>query len=196
MGGSGVVKQIRSDAGVVTTHATSAATFVDACFIPKVKFDIDDVLNQVDATMARKNHCVIVIAEGAVQEYVVTGVKDNTGHAKYRDIGVFLRDRVNAHLKEGNGRSFYIDQTYVVRSLASKPNDHIYCGSLGHDAVHTAMRGYAAVVVGPIHDINVVFPAQLIARDKKKVKLLGGPAVYYVLRGGVSVCRVALQMMI
>ena len=67
-----------------------------------------------------------------------------------------------------------------------KPNDHMYCGRLGHDAVHTAMRGYTAVVVGPIHYINVVLPAQLFARDKKEVNLLGGPAVYEVLRGGVS----------
>ena len=105
----GIVQQTGSDAGFVARHAARAATFVDACFIPKVKFDVCDVLNQVDATMARKNHCVIVIAEGAGQEYVVTGEKDDMGHAKYQHIGIFLRDRVNAHLKEGNWRSFYID---------------------------------------------------------------------------------------
>jgi 6-phosphofructokinase 1 len=169
--GVGIVKLMGRDAGFVAMHAARAATSVDACLIPEVKFDIDDVLDHVDATLARKNHCVIAIAEGAGQEYVATGEMDATGHAKYGDVGVFLRDKVNAHLKERGGRSFYIDPSYLIRSVAIQPNDHIYCGRLGQDAVHTAMRGYTGVVVGPIHDIIVVLPAQLIARGKKRISL-------------------------
>jgi len=169
--GVGIVKLMGRDAGYVAMHAALAATIVDLVMIPEVKVKMEDVLAHVDHTLARKNFMLIAVAEGAGQEFVATGQKDATGHTIYGDIGTHLRDEINAHLKPKGGRSFYIDPSYIIRSCAIRPNDHIYCARLARDAVHTAMRGYTGVCVGPIHNIIVIIPSELIALGKRRVKL-------------------------
>mmetsp|Transcript_72648 Transcript_72648/g.201457 ORF Transcript_72648/g.201457 Transcript_72648/m.201457 type:complete len:188 (+) Transcript_72648:2-565(+) len=159
------------DAGFVAMDAALASTIVDLVLIPEVNVKLEDILDHVDQVLSRKNFMVIAVAEGAGQEHVSTGKKDSTGHTIYGDIGVFLRDKVNEHLKPQGGRSFYIDPSYIIRSVPIRPNDHIYCARLSRDAVHTAMRGYTGVCVGPIHNVIVVMPSNLIARGKRKVKI-------------------------
>eukprot|EP00928_Gymnodinium_smaydae_P080987 TRINITY_DN64574_c0_g1_i1.p1 TRINITY_DN64574_c0_g1~~TRINITY_DN64574_c0_g1_i1.p1 ORF type:complete len:501 (+),score=81.57 TRINITY_DN64574_c0_g1_i1:85-1587(+) len=169
--GVGIVKLMGRDAGFVAMHAALASTIVDLVLIPEVKFNLDDVLTHVSDAVERKGFCVVAVAEGAGQEYVATGKKDATGHAVYGDIGVFLKDKLNAHLKPSGGRCFYIDPSYIIRSCPIRPNDHIYCGRLASDAVHTAMRGYTGVCVGPIHNIIVILPSKMIAAGKRKVNV-------------------------
>ena len=113
-----------------------------------------------------------------MQEYVATGQKDATGHTVYGDIGVFLRDTLNTYLKSAEappasrgGRTFYIDPSYIIRSVPVTPNDHIYCTRLANNSVHTAMRGYTGVCVGAIHNVIVILKSKLIASGKKKIKL-------------------------
>lgn len=169
--GVGIVKLMGRDAGFVAMHAALASTIVDLVLIPEVKFKLDDVFKHMDWVLARKNHMVIAVAEGAGQDLVATGEKDSTGHTKYGDIGIYMRDAVNKHLKESGGRSFYIDPSYIIRSVPIRPNDHIYCGRLARDAVHTAMRGYTGVCVGPIYNIICIVPSKLIAGRQKRVKV-------------------------
>merc|ERR1711956_45799 len=170
--GVGIVKLMGRDAGFVAMHAALASTLVDLVMIPEVKVKLEDIFSHVDATLAHKGFMVVAVAEGAGQEYVSTGEKDATGHAVYGDIGTFMRDAINKHLKEkGCGRCFYIDPSYIIRSVPIKPNDHIYCSRLARDAVHTAMRGYTGVCVGPIHNIITIMPSELIAGGKKKVSI-------------------------
>ena len=76
----------------------------------------------------------------AEQEYVATGELDATGHTKFGDIGVYLNNSVNNYLKQKGGRTFYIDPSYIIRSCVIRPNDHIYCGRLAHDAVHVEAK--------------------------------------------------------
>jgi len=169
--GVGIVKLMGRDAGFVAMHAALASTIVDLVLIPEVGFQMEDVMRHVDATLSRKDFMVIAVAEGAGQDLVCTGKKDSTGHTIYGDIGVHLRDEVNRHLKPVGGRSFYIDPSYIIRSCPIGPNDHIFCSRLAFDAVHTAMRGYTGVCVGPIHNVIVVMPSNLIAKGKRKVKV-------------------------
>jgi len=168
--GVGIVKLMGRDAGFVAMNASRASTIVDLCLIPEVDFELGDCLAHISSVVARKGYCVVVVAEGAGQNFVATGEVDSTGHAKYGDIGIFLRDAVNKHLKEEGGRSFYIDPSYIIRSCATVPNDHIYCSRLANDAVHTAMRGFSGVCVGAIHNIVTILPSKLIATGKKRVK--------------------------
>ena len=114
---------------------------------------------------------MIAVAEGAGQEHVSTGKLDATGHTIYGDIGVFIRDLVNKHLKQQGGRSFYIDPSYIIRSVPIEPNDHIYCARLSHNAVHTAFRGYTGVCVGARHNVIVMLPSKLVASGKKRIKV-------------------------
>lgn len=169
--GVGIVKLMGRDAGFVVMFATLASDLVDLCLIPEVKFNMSDVFDHVDKTIERKGHCVIAVAEGAGQDLVSTSEKDETGHTKYGDIGTFLRDEVNKHLKDKGGRSFYIDPSYIIRSAPVKAQDHVFCGRLATDAVHTAMRGYTGVCVGPIHNIVCLLPCRLVASGKKRVNV-------------------------
>ena len=132
---------------------------------------LQHIFDHVNATLARKGSMVIVVAEGAMQEFVSTGKKDATGHTVYGDIGVFLRDSLNAYLKPKGGRTFYIDPSYIIRSVPVTPNDHIYCSRLANNAVHTAMRGYTGVCVGAIHNVIVILKSKLIASGKKQLKV-------------------------
>jgi len=167
--GVGIVKLMGRDAGFVAMTAAQASTIVDLVMIPEVPVQMEDVLKHVDAVIERKGFMVIVVAEGAGQELVATGKKDTTGHTIYGDIGTYLRDTVNKHMKPKGGRSFYIDPSYIIRSVPISPNDHIYCSRLARDAVHTAMRGYSGVCVGAIHNIIVMMPSSLIAKGKRRV---------------------------
>jgi len=155
----------------VAMNAARASTIVDLTLVPEVKVELDDIYKHVDKTLDRKNFMVIAVAEGAGQEFVATGKKDATGHTVYGDIGEFLRDSINDHLKDKGGRTFYINPSYIIRSVPIRPNDHIYCSRLARDAVHTAMRGYSGVCVGALHNIVVIVPSRLIAGKKRKIKV-------------------------
>lgn len=168
--GVGIVKLMGRDAGFVAMNTALSSTIVDLCLIPEVKFKMEDVHTHIDDVLARKGFMVIAVAEGAGQDIVSTGKKDATGHTVYGDIGTYLRDDLNKYLKASGGRSFYIDPSYIIRSVPADPNDHIFCGRMARDAVHTAMRGYSGVCVGPMHNIMVIVPSTCI-RGKSKVKI-------------------------
>jgi len=171
--GVGIVKLMGRDAGFVACHAALASTIVDLVLIPEVQFKIEDVYDHIDSVIDRKGFMVIAVAEGAGQDLVATGEVDSTGHTIYGDIGTYMRDKVNAYLKPKGGRSFYIDPSYIIRSIPIRPNDHIYCTRLAHDAVHTAMRGYSGVCVGAVNNVIVIIPSRLIASGKEKVSTKG-----------------------
>jgi len=169
--GVGIVKLMGRDAGFVAAHAALASNLVDLCLVPEVKVTMEDVCEHVDDVLKRKKYMVIVVAEGAGQDLVATGEKDATGHTVYGDIGVYLRDTLNKHLKLQGGRTFYIDPSYIIRSVPVTPNDHIYCSRLANNAVHTAMRGYTGVCVGAIHNVICILKSKLIASGKKQIKV-------------------------
>lgn len=82
--GVGIVKLMGRDAGFVAAHAALASNLVDLVLVPEVKIEsLQYIYDYVDATLQRKGYMVIVVAEGAMQEYVATGEKDATGHTIY-----------------------------------------------------------------------------------------------------------------
>merc|ERR1711862_751907 len=89
----------------------------------------------------------------------------------------------STHLKPQGGRSFYIDPSYIIRSVPIRPNDHIYCSRLARDAVHTAMRGYTGVCVGAIHNIIVIVPPSS--------SLAGRSASTHTAASGRTACKLA-----
>merc|ERR1711937_720678 len=103
------------DAGFVAAHAALASNLVDLVLVPEVPVTtMQAIHDHVDKTLARKGHMIIVVAEGAMQDYVATGKTDATGHTVYGDIGVYLRDTLNKYLKSKGGRTFYIDPSYII----------------------------------------------------------------------------------
>lgn len=169
--GVGIVKLMGRDAGFVAAHAALASNMADLVLVPEVKIEsLQHIYDHVWATVERKGFMVIVVAEGAMQDYVSTGKKDATGHTIYGDIGIFLKDTLNKYLKPKGGRTFYIDPSYIIRSVPITPYDHIYCSRLANNAVHTAMRGYTGVCVGAIWNVIVILKSKLIASGKKQLK--------------------------
>eukprot|EP01062_Namystynia_karyoxenos_P014156 TRINITY_DN150_c0_g3_i1.p1 TRINITY_DN150_c0_g3~~TRINITY_DN150_c0_g3_i1.p1 ORF type:complete len:608 (+),score=175.83 TRINITY_DN150_c0_g3_i1:110-1825(+) len=169
--GVAVVKLMGRDAGFVARNAALASTLADAVLIPEVDWKLQDLLDHVVATLRRKHHMVIVVAEGAGQEHVATGKLDSTGHTVYGDIGKFLVDKINSHLKGSiGGRCFYIDPSYIIRSGPAEPNDHMYCARMAYESVHAAMRGYTGVCVGSVNGFMVMVPMKYIAGARRMVK--------------------------
>ena len=128
--GVGIVKLMGRDSGFVARNATLASNICDAVLIPEVDFEFDGpdgLLAHVEYRIKRKGHAVVVVAEGAGQKHCRTSGKDDTGHDVYGNIGELVKDRINAHLKRTvGGRSFFIDPSYMIRSIPATPNDNMY----------------------------------------------------------------------
>ena len=71
--GVGIVKLMGRDAGFIAVNAALASNLVDLVLIPEVSVKLEDIFAYVDATVARKGHMLIAVAEGAGQEHVATG---------------------------------------------------------------------------------------------------------------------------
>ena len=59
----------------------------------------------------------------------------------------------------------YIDPSYAIRSVPANPYDSVYCIRLAHSAVHAAMAGRTAMVVGRWRGRSVHVP--MTARDQQ-----------------------------
>eukprot|EP01062_Namystynia_karyoxenos_P014152 TRINITY_DN150_c0_g1_i1.p1 TRINITY_DN150_c0_g1~~TRINITY_DN150_c0_g1_i1.p1 ORF type:complete len:540 (+),score=143.82 TRINITY_DN150_c0_g1_i1:70-1620(+) len=173
--GVSIVKLMGRDAGFVVSNTGTASTIVDLCLVPEVQWTMPDLLEHVDDTLRRQGQMVIVVAEGAGQDIIgPTGKKDSSGHTVYNDVGPYLKEHINKHLSRPGGmggRCFYIDPSYIIRSVPATPNDHIYCTRMAYDAVHAAMRGYTGVCVGSVHNFMVMVPMNMIASGIRTVKL-------------------------
>ena len=131
------------------------------------------LLMELKKRLARRNHALIVVAEGAGQELFsesALGV-DASGNKKLGDIGLFLRERISAFFKkEGLEINLkYIDPSYIIRSTPANPSDSIYCNRLGNNAVHAAMAGKTKMLVSLINNTFVHIPIALAVQKRNRV---------------------------
>lgn len=180
--GVGLVKLMGRDSGFIACHATLASMVVNFCLIPESPFGLDGpggLLELLEERLARRDHAVIAVAEGAGLDLVESGeiLRDKSGNIAYsqmsKDIGAFLRDRIKEHFK-GRGRDVnvkYIDPSYVIRSVPADAGDALFCNDLGRAAVHAAMAGKTDMVVGLWHNVLTHVPLSVVTRGKKKVPL-------------------------
>ena len=173
--GVGLVKLMGRHSGFIACHAALAMSDVNFVIIPEVTLALEGPNGFLEALQRRlelRRHAVVVVAEGAGQELLVSkGGKDASGNKKLEDIGIYLRDRIALHLKQANLRATvkYIDPSYMIRSIPPNSHDGVYCLQLGHDAVHAAMAGKTAMVVGRWHGLNVHVPMQVTTMGRKQV---------------------------
>jgi len=180
--GVGLVKLMGRDSGFIACHATLASMVVNFCLIPECPFSLEGpggLFELLEDRLARRNHAVIVAAEGAGLDLVDSGeiIRDKSGNIAYsqmsKDVGIFMRDRIKAHFA-ARGREVnlkYIDPSYVVRSVPADAGDALFCNDLGRAAVHAAMAGKTDMVVGLWHNVMTHVPLSLVTRGKKKVAL-------------------------
>lgn len=149
--GIGLVKLMGRDSGFIAAFATLADGNVNFCLVPEAPFSLERFLAELGRRIERRGHAVIVVAEGAAQDLIAgTRGVDASGNAKLGDVGIFLRDAIQAHFK-GRGVPVslkYIDPSYTIRSVPAGAHDSVFCLLLGHNAVHAGMSGRTDVVVG------------------------------------------------
>jgi 6-phosphofructokinase 1 len=176
--GIGIVKLMGRESGFIAANATLATSDVNFCLIPELDFDLEGksgFLPQLEKRLVRRKHAVIVVAEGAGQQYVSDSKNPNydpSGNVKLGDIGLYLKDKIKDYLKKKNIPTSikYLDPSYSIRSRAPTPNDSIFCSQLAQMAVHAGMSGRTGLVVGYLNGHFTHVPMELATSRRKKIE--------------------------
>jgi 6-phosphofructokinase 1 len=177
--GIGIVKLMGRESGFVAANAALATSEANFCLIPEIDFDMDGekgFLKQLEKRLLRKNHAVVVVAEGAGQKYVSDPTKpeyDASGNLKLGDIGIYIKNAITKYFKERGipVAIRYIDPSYNIRSCAPTPNDSIFCFQLAQMAVHAGMSGRTGMVVGYLNGQFIHLPMEVATSKRKKIEL-------------------------
>lgn len=170
--GIGLVKLMGRESGFIAAYATLAYSDVNFCLIPEVPFTVEALFTNLNERLKERKHAVIVVAEGAGQDILEkTGKQDASGNIRFHDIGIFLRDQINAYFKStGMEISLkYIDPSYTIRSIPADAYDSAFCLLLGQNAVHAGMAGRTNMVVGFWVNEFTHVPITLATSKRKKV---------------------------
>lgn len=170
--GVGLVKLMGRDSGFIAAYTVLVDNQVNFCLIPEVPFSLEAFLEALEKRLEARKHAVIVVAEGAGQEFFSSsGDRDESGNAKFGDIGTYLRDAIKAHFKSRGKEATlkYIDPSYIIRSQPANPHDSAFCLLLGHNAVHAGMTGRTGMVVGYWNNLFTHVPITLAVSRRKKI---------------------------
>jgi 6-phosphofructokinase 1 len=174
--GIGLVKLMGRDSGFVAAYSVLVDSQANFCLVPEVPFTMEKFLAELKLRLERRNHAVIVVAEGAGQELMEkTHERDASGNVKGGDIGTFLRDAIKAHFHGDDiGLSIkYIDPSYTIRAMPASSHDSAFCLLLGHSAVHAGMSGRTNMVVSFWNNQFTHVPISLAASKRKKIDPAG-----------------------
>ncbi|MBZ0115852.1 MAG: ATP-dependent 6-phosphofructokinase [Sandaracinaceae bacterium] len=178
--GVGLVKLMGRHSGFIAAHASLANSDVNFCFVPEVPLVLDGprgFLAVLEERLARAQHALIVVAEGAGQDLfdAMDDDTDASGNAKLRDIGVHLRDRIVEHFAKRKIPLTlkYIDPSYLVRSLPANAFDSALCLMMGQHAVHAAMAGRTSAIVGYWNQRFTQVPIALAIKSRKQLDARG-----------------------
>lgn len=174
--GVGLVKLMGRHSGFIACYAALARNDANYVLTPEVPFAIDGSGGFLEHLLARvkaRGHAVIVVAEGAGQDVCASGPEktDASGNVLLADIGLHLKDRIKACFHEAGCELSikYIDPSYLIRSVPANAFDAVYCLRLAHNAVHAAMAGRTAMVVGRWHGRFVHIPMALTVSRRNQV---------------------------
>jgi len=176
--GISVVKLMGRHAGFITAGAVVASQDVNFALIPEVPFKIDIFLAALKERMLNKSHAVIAVAEGAGQDLLSrdANTRDASGNVKLKDIGQFLREKIETFFKGENIPIAirYFDPSYEIRSCPANSEDALLCDLFARHAVHAAMAGKTGVVIGFLHERFIHVPIELLATHTKRVDPASG----------------------
>ena len=175
--GIGLVKLMGRDSGFIAAGAAVASQEVNFVLVPEVPLRLDGpkgFLAALHRRMVDRHHAVVVVAEGAGQDLLAgeNGV-DKSGNRKNADVGVFLRDRIQAYFKakDTEVNLKYIDPSYIIRSVPANSQDARLCDAYARHAVHAAMAGKTDLIVGDWHGVFVHVPIPLAVASRKKIDI-------------------------
>jgi 6-phosphofructokinase 1 len=185
-GGIALVKLMGRHAGFIVVGAAMASQDVNVALIPEVPFVLEGrrgLLAWLAERLRDRRHAVIAVAEGAGQDLLAArSDRDPSGNIRLGDIGVFLRERIEAYAHSAGLPIVmrYIDPSYLLRSSPANAADSILCDQFARHAVHAAMAGKTGLVIGLLHDQFVHVPIALLTSQTKRVDP-DGPAWRAVL---------------
>ena len=178
--GIGLVKLMGRDSGFIAANAVLAIQEVNFVLIPEIKFELygqNGFLEILRQRLEARHHAVIVVAEGAGQEFfeISADNKDASGNIKHEDIGVYLKNKISEEFKKkGFPHSIkYIDPSYIIRSAPANANDSKFCNLLAQNAVHAALSGKTDFVVGFWNNQFTLMPIQTVTKKRKKIDVEG-----------------------
>ena len=174
--GIALVKLMGRHAGFIAAGATVASQDVNFTLVPEVPFKLEGkrgFLAALQERILKRAHAVVVVAEGAGQDLLETGPaeRDASGNVKLKDIGLLLRERIEAHFKTEKIPAVmrYFDPSYLIRSSPANAEDSILCDLFARHAVHAAMAGKTGLVIGYLHDRFIHVPIEMLASRKKSM---------------------------
>ncbi len=176
--GIGLVKLMGRESGFIAAQATLALKDVNYVLVPETKFTLHGeggLLPAVEKRLRKRNHAVIVVAEGAGQHLFAkhSDKTDPSGNAKLGDILSLIKSEIHQYFKERNFPYVLkmIDPSYMIRSVPANANDRVYCGFLGQHAVHAAMAGRTHMVVAKLQERFVHLPLDLVIIGRRKLNI-------------------------
>lgn len=174
--GIGLIKLMGRHSGFIAATTTLAQQDVNFTLIPEVDFDLEGskgLLAALQNRLEERKHAVIVVAEGAGQKFFDNKENeyDESGNVRLKDIGMFLKSEITSYFKAKKIEISlkYIDPSYMIRSLPANPNDSVFCGFLGRNAVHAGMTGKTKMIVSNWNKHFVHVPMELSAGKRKQV---------------------------
>ena len=179
--GVALIKVMGRDSGFIAAFSSLANPYVNYCLIPEEKFTLREgphaLLPHLEQRLAKKHHAVIMVAEGAGQEFFADAPerRDASGNKLHNDIGTFLKGEIVAYFKE-RGIEInlkYFDLGYTIRSVQAEGEDSVFCSLLAQSAAHAAMAGRTDMMVGHWAGEFTHVPIPLTTSSRKKVDLEG-----------------------
>jgi 6-phosphofructokinase 1 len=173
--GIGLVKVMGRESGFIAAHTALASHEVNFVLIPEVPFNLEGYngfLTHLEKRLKNRGHAVIVVAEGAMQDQLLTEKKlDAGGNLKMADVGTYMRDRITQYFdeKDMDVSLKYIDPSYIIRSSPANPADSIYCERLGKAAAHAAMAGKTKIIIGLVNNEFVHLPIKMAISHRSHV---------------------------
>jgi 6-phosphofructokinase 1 len=173
--GIGIVKVMGRESGFIAASTAMAINDVNYVLIPEVRFDLEGengLFTNLERRLKQRNHAVILVAEGAGQEYMKNSrAIDASGNVQFNDIGILLKERIGEYFKtRGIDINLkYIDPSYMIRSAPANSNDSIYCAKLGAYVTHAAMAGKTGMIISLIHSLFVHVPIRLAVSGRKRI---------------------------
>lgn len=178
--GIGLVKLMGRHAGYIAATACLAAGHGNFCLVPEVPFAVEGpggLLERLEQRITSRRHAVIIVAEGAGQYFFdhSNAKRDASGNLKLGDVGIYLKDRINAHFKDKpqNVTLKYIDPSYTIRSAAAGANDQFHCLRFAQNAVHAAMAGKSGLLIGYWHGNMTHVPMRALSGIKHQINPKG-----------------------
>lgn len=174
--GIALVKLMGRDSGFIAANAALSIQEVNFVLIPEITFDLygqRGFLKVLRKRLEERHHSVIVVAEGAGQEFFenAESTKDASGNVKHKDIGIYLKEKIS---EEFNTKNFthsikYIDPSYIIRSAPANANDSKFCNLLAQNAVHGVLSGKTDFVIGFWNNQFTLMPIPMVVAKRKKI---------------------------